>query len=103
MQDIHTMLSKLRRPRLLVSAARHGLSEYDRKRHLGKLLFTDRLPGVGAAVMRLVEIENRLNDARVGSDAAYNTARHVDVLIALMSEAAALQTTPELKVIEGGK
>jgi hypothetical protein len=37
MADIMGILSNLRRPRLLVRAARHGLQDYDRKRDLRRI------------------------------------------------------------------
>ncbi|MEL6914964.1 MAG: DUF6477 family protein [Pseudomonadota bacterium] len=90
MQDVYTRLSTLKRPRLLVSAARHGLAEYDRCRHLSKVLGTTRAPGSAEAAMRLMELEASHNEARVTGDGAYAVGRHVDVLIALMGEAALL-------------
>ena len=91
MQDIFTRLSTLNRPRLLVSAARHGLTEYDRAKHLRKILGIGHLPGPGEAAMRLFEIEQGHNEARKAGDGTYALARHIDVLIALMAEARALQ------------
>lgn len=91
MQDIYTRLSTLSRPRLLISAARHGLAEYDRNRHLQKLLQCASLPGPGEAVIRLMELEANHNDARKSGEGAYAVARHVDVLIALMGEASLLR------------
>ncbi|MEM1236616.1 MAG: DUF6477 family protein [Pseudomonadota bacterium] len=90
MKDIYTLLSELRRPRLLISAARHGVMEYDRQGMLKKLLGQEALPCSAEAALRLMEIEAGHNEARINSDATYQTARHVDVLIALMAEASLL-------------
>ncbi|MGR3436898.1 MAG: DUF6477 family protein [Shimia sp.] len=87
MQDIVTMLSNVKRPRLLIQAARHGEAHYARDRHLRRLLYVDSVPRPGEAAIRLMEIERRLNDQRTGSDAAYDVARHVEILIAMMGEA----------------
>jgi len=38
MQDIMSMLNALHRPRLLIRAARAGAIEYNRDRHLQRLL-----------------------------------------------------------------
>ena len=92
MQDIFTLLSGLRRPRLLVSAARHGVADYDRNRHLKRLLGGLNALTPGAAALRLMELERSLNALRTEGDAAYDVARHVDVLIALMGEARLLRT-----------
>ena len=99
MQDIFTRLSQMRRPRLLVSAARHGLVDYDRQRVLAKLLGTETLPGPVEALMRLIEIEASHNDTRREMPATYQAARHVDVLIALMSEARALEDARALRSV----
>jgi len=80
-----THLNTLIRPRLLISAARHGLAEYDRHRDLRRLLGTP-LPAPAAAFSRLLEMERGLECARTCGDAAYRPARHVAVLIALLGE-----------------
>lgn len=92
MQDIYTMLSTLRRPRLLVSAARHGLAEYNRATHLKRLLHVAVVPSPGEAAMRLMELEATHNEARRTGDGSYAVARHLDVLIALMGEARLLRS-----------
>lgn len=93
MQDIFTMLSQLRRPRLLISAARHGAKDYDRNRHLKRVLDIETVPAAGPAAMRLMEIERGMNDARKTGDATYEATRHIEVLIALMGEANLLRPT----------
>ncbi|MEO0486637.1 MAG: DUF6477 family protein [Pseudomonadota bacterium] len=91
MQDIYTMLSTLRRPRLLISAARHGLAQYDRNRALGRLLPHAALPSPGPAALKLMELEAMHDSARREHSGSYSVARHVEVLIALMGEARLLQ------------
>ncbi len=92
MTDLLSLLETLRRPRLLVEAARFGLEEYERKRFLPRLLRCPEPPAPGAAIARLMQIEARLEERRTTGDAGYSIARHVDVLIALMGEARLLQT-----------
>ena len=87
MRDIFSLIHELKRPPLLVRAARFGLDDYQRAQHLRRALQSDDLPGPGAAVMRLLDIERDLNDARLSRSGAYSVARHVDVLIAVMAEA----------------
>ncbi len=82
-----TVLSRLRRPKLLIRAARFGLADYDRERHLRRLMRAPVAPAPLAAVPRLLEEEARLEDIRKAGGAAYSPARHVEVLIALMAEA----------------
>ena len=91
MQDIHSLLAALHRPRLLMRAARIGAADYRRAGHLPRLLGYGILPRHGAALMHLVEIEAELEDQRAASDACYNLIRHVDVLIAIVGEARALR------------
>ncbi|MBO9412666.1 MULTISPECIES: DUF6477 family protein [unclassified Ruegeria] len=87
MQDLMTMITALRRPRLLARAAKHGAQDYDRDRHLQRLLGYGALPGSGAALMQLMEMEKDVNAQRLAEDAAYSLVRHLDLLIALLGEA----------------
>ncbi len=91
MQDLMSMLNALRRPQLLIRAARIGAQDYRRDRHLQRLLGYGTLPRPAAAILRLMEIERMLNDQRREDDAGYSLPRHVDVLIALMGEAQLLR------------
>lgn len=91
MQDVLSMLQSLKRPRLLMRAARIGAEEYRRTAHLPRLLGYGNLPRHAPALMRLMEIEAELNTQRVEDDSAYSLLRHIDVLIAIVGEARVLQ------------
>jgi len=91
MEDVLTRVSRLERPQILVQTARLGLTEYCRDRHLRRLLKTDTPPQASDAVIRLLDMETALDSQRQQDRAAYSIARHVGVLIALMSEAATLR------------
>lgn len=91
MQDVQTMLNNLHRPRLLIRAARAGALEYNRNRHLQRLLGYGALPRTTQALMRLIEIERALNEQRKDNEAGYRLTRHLDVLIALVGEAQLLR------------
>jgi hypothetical protein len=91
MKDILGMLNDLRRPRLLIRAARIGAQDYRRNPHLHRVLGYGALPRTGAALMRLVEIESVLDDQRRLDNAAYSVSRHVEVLTAIMGEARLLR------------
>lgn len=93
MNDLLTKLDTLKRPRLLIRAARLGMAEYRRDVHLRRHLGQGPLPRSGAALARLVEIESGLNDQRRERDAGYSPVKHVDLLIAMMAEARILRTT----------
>ncbi|MHA6347052.1 DUF6477 family protein [Roseivivax sp. CAU 1761] len=79
MHNIAHISETLRRPRLLVRAARMGAEGYRRDTDLPRLLGS--LPaGLEAALDRLIEIEADLDQARRGARAGYPPARHVAVL-----------------------
>lgn len=91
MTDTLALLNTLRRPRLLIRAARIGAQDYRRQAHLRRHLGYGPLPQGVAALHQLVEIEAMLNDQRQRHDAGYSPARHVDILIAMMGEARILR------------
>jgi len=91
MQDIMSMLNALHRPRLLIRAARAGAIEYNRDRHLQRLLGYGALPRTAPALVRLIEMERGVNKQRKVDDAGYSLPRHLDVLIAIMGEAQLLR------------
>jgi hypothetical protein len=81
------ILAALRRPPLLVRAARFGLVGYDRARTLARLL-----PGVGtarpgSAFAALMLREADMETDRCGNAPGYVVASHVELLIALIGEA----------------
>ncbi len=100
MQDLLSMLTSLRRPRLLVRAARCGAAEYRRDRHLLRLLGYGGLPRPAPALMKLMDIERELDDLRRSGDTAYSLTRHIDVLIAMMGEAQLIRNAQSSNVIE---
>lgn len=87
MTDPTTFLASLRRPKLLIRAARFGLADYDRTRDLGRLLHLPVAPSPHVAVGRLIEAEALLEESRKTGGAGYRPTRHVEVLIALIAEA----------------
>ena len=76
----------LRRPRLLMSAARHGMVDYRRARDLLRLL--GYCPNAAVAVADLAEMEAATEAARRAGSPSWSCTRHVEVLIALMAERA---------------
>ena len=93
MQDLMTMITTLRRPRLLARAAKFGAQDYNRDRHLQRIMGYGTLPVSGAAIIHLMELERDLNEQRKQDDAAYSLVRHLDVLIALLGEARLYQAS----------
>lgn len=93
MKDIISMLHTIKRPRLLMRAARIGSQDYRRSVHLPRLLGYGQLPRHGPALMKLVEIEDDLNTQRKDRDSAYSLLRHIDIMIAIVGEAHILRNT----------
>lgn len=86
MLDLKTQLTNLKRPKLLVRAARIGLKDYRRKRHLARILGGTVPTRASAVVMQLFDLENFQNSQRKTRDAAYSAARHIEILVALIAE-----------------
>ncbi len=93
MLDPLTMLASLRRPRLLIRTARIGAQDYNRERHLQRLLGYGAIPRPAEALIRLIEKEREMDERRRTGDAGYSLPRHLDLLIAMMGEAQLLRTT----------
>ena len=93
MQDVLSMLNTVKRPRLLMRAARIGAQDYRRTVHLSRLLGYGNLPRHGAALMKLMEIESELNAQRKAKESAYSLLRHIDIMIAIVGEAHILRST----------
>lgn len=87
MQDSRRALAGLRRPPLLVQAARIGVPRYERATHLARILGAGVLPDPPTALTALLGIEAMEEAARTARAAGYRAARHVGVLIAIMAEA----------------
>lgn len=87
MIDLARHIATLRRPRLLVRAARIGIEDYQRERDLCRLMKSSHLPSPERAVSALIDEEEVLEETRRRGDADYSPMRHVEVLIALMAEA----------------
>ncbi len=87
MTDALNLLKSLRRPRLLIRAARFGIVDYNRDRDLKKLMKLATTPSPARAVDGLIAEEARLEEIRKTGDAAYSVSRHIEILIALMAEA----------------
>jgi len=82
-------LSKLRRPRLLMHAARFGLGDYRRDRDLRRLVTCGLSPE--QTVPSLLILEADMEASRTAGATAYSAARHIDVLVALLAEARLLR------------
>lgn len=82
MTDFAAVLTELRRPKILIRAARAGLADYRPERDLRRLV----RGAPDQAMAPLLAEERRLEATRTGGG-AYNIQRHVAVLTALLAEA----------------
>lgn len=92
MQDLLSQLAQIRRPRLLIRAARIGTQGYRRETRLPRILGYGMLPRTGPALIKLIARESELNEQRNQGDAGYSIATHVEVLTAIMGESALLKS-----------
>lgn len=88
MMSVLDQIAALRRPGLLMRAARHGAQDYDRSRDLKRLMKREVTPGPIEALNAVLEMEERAEAARQNADAGYSVARHIDLLVAIIAEAA---------------
>jgi Family of unknown function (DUF6477) len=91
MPDLRSAISALRRPRLLVRAARAGMRAYQREAHLAPLApHADPCRDPVAVIETLREMEENCEGARRARSEQYSPAWHVSVLTALLGEMALL-------------
>ena len=86
MTDIMGVLSNLRRPKLLVRAARHGMMDYDRKRDLRRIAGSAPVNNANALIAHLVDQEDQIETTRQSGCATYSIVKHIEILVALMYE-----------------
>lgn len=88
MQNPIVSLRQMRRPTLLIKAARHGISTYRREKDLRRLTQCDTPPkSAEHALQLLLSKEEVIEDIRRAGDAGYSVRQHVAIMIALMAEA----------------
>ncbi len=87
MTDIAQALAALRRPRILIRAARAGMAEYRRERDLKRILRRAKAEAGTHPLGSLIAEENRLETHRASGEATYSIQHHVAVLTALIAEA----------------
>ena len=85
-------LSRARRPRLLLAAARAGMGGYQRENDLKRVLRLPATPPPGLPTLRALmaaeaELEALRADRLHTAGEAWRPSRHVEVMIALMAEA----------------
>jgi len=90
MPELLNIFHKLRRPNLLIRAARIAEQNYRRDKDLRRLLHSTRVPQPKAALSHLLAAERDLEAARQSAITTYSICRHVEILAALIAEVALL-------------
>lgn len=85
-------LADLRRPRLMIRAARLGVDDYRRDRDLRRLLGVNLMPAPAEALPALLAAEAEVETVRRDRGRNYSIARHVELLIAMLAEARLLRS-----------
>jgi uncharacterized protein DUF6477 len=87
MKDVLSIFNTLRRPRILIRAARIGAADYRRERDLKRLLRAAKLPNPSKTMPRLLAMEQDIEATRKAGYATYSISKHVEILAALVAEA----------------
>ena len=93
MRHIELRLNTLKRPKLMLEAARNGLARYDPSRHLPVLLGGSLHRRKTGQLDCLLDIEETYNRLRKEKRAEYSPARHIRYLIATLAEYRSLRKT----------
>ena len=88
-------LSATNHPKILVQAARHGVTTHELKSHLLHPFGWQKPKSLSALLDTLFEKEAELNKMRRLNDAAYQIQDHIAILTALIAEAT--QATARLR------
>lgn len=92
-------IQPLRRPRILIRAARAGQAGWNRDRDLPRLLRCEACPPPGTALRRLRAEEALINAARQEGAAEYDPRRHVTLMIAILAEMRAAVAIAPMPVV----
>jgi hypothetical protein len=92
MTDLDERLHRLRRPSLLIRAARLGLAGYSPRRDLPRIIKGVRPASQERIVAALLDVEEEIEQTRRQGTAGYSVMRHIDVMTAMLGEAQALRS-----------
>ena len=85
MSNFRSQICALRRPSMLIRAARLGQSDYRRERDLKRLIAAPN--AWDEVIPQLLKHEHEIEQIRLRGEIGYSAARHIELLIALMAEA----------------
>ena len=86
MLNYQSKLSTLKRPKILIKAARIASQTYRRSRDLSRVLGYSYPTSESLIRQKLFDLEHMINQKRRLSDASYDLKTHVQVLSALLAE-----------------
>ena len=86
MSEISRIFKSMRRPGMLVRAARVACASYRRDKDLRRILRAQQVPAPGRGMARLLSMEADLEARRTDGAATYSIGRHIEVLAALIFE-----------------
>ena len=95
MRHIELRLNTLKRPKLILEAARNGLAGYDPGRHLPALIGRSLHRSKIGQLDYLLDMEETYNRLRKEKRAEYSPARHIRYLIAIIAEYTNLKKTKD--------
>jgi len=84
--NIPNEIQLLRRPKLLLRAARIAAAGYRRDRDLSRILKGSEPRDSKRLLPKLAEIEAHMEEARSEGDSTYSISRHVEVLAVILAE-----------------
>ncbi len=99
MLDLQPEKTPMKRPRLLVQAARFGLENYCRERDIKRLLDISSVPQIGSALRLLTQAEEEMNVQRASHGTYYSYSRHIELLTAIMAEISLISQISKSKQI----
>jgi len=94
MNESLNIFNALRRPNLMIRAAKIGVETYRRERDLKRLLGHSKVANVQYGFETLLTMEQDLEATRCAGDATYSITRHVEILTALIAEASLFRRAP---------
>lgn len=84
--EVMARLSYMKRPSLLVTAARAGVMTYNRERSLRRILKTTGTPALLKGLTMLLDEEQIQNDLRRTGSGLYDVSHHIELMIALIAD-----------------
>ena len=93
MTDFTATVSNLRRPSMLIRAARLGMEDYRRERDLRR--FVEKPLRSEETLAKLLRTEEEFEQTRCRGAIDYSFVKHIEVLIALLCEVKLLPSKPK--------